>query len=319
MNNVSIHLWLQKIYEKGPKKIRRIYSSYKYRTKARLRVLFRRNRELAYWWDRWPNFGDRFTPYLIEKKYGSKCVNVRGCSKDFGPAIVGSGSILSGLQYPNNVVWGAGFINEDTAVTSLKPGLVLAYRGPDSERLAVSNGWPKVEVYGDPGLLASRYIPASPKKYKIGIVPHYAHKAHFANELLGGNVLIIDVERDLEEVVKKISSCERVISSSLHGLIVAHSYGIPWIWMKLSSVPLRERGDVDFKYKDFMRSVGVQSPPLVVKDANGLKRIVDSLEEIYVFPDEDQTSGIQDRLDSALDGYFAEGLKKPAPERVHVQ
>lgn len=312
MNNSLIYLGLKRAYKRW-RKVSRAYSSYLYRTKARFRVAFRRDQILAYWWDGWPNFGDRFTPYLLEKKYGLKSVNARGCGKDFGPAIVGSGSILNGLKYPNNVIWGAGFINAGS-VKSGKPRVVLAYRGPDSGGLAASHGWPRAQVYGDPGLLASKYIPASPKKYKVGIVPHYVHKKILAEGAWGEPVLMIDVESNLEETVKQISSCERIISSSLHGLIVAHSYGIPWIWMKLST-PLRKRGDVDFKFNDFMKSVGVTTQPFYVENASELKRVIDALEEKYVIPDLERTLMLQDQLDRVLDCYMAERLQKPMPER----
>lgn len=55
----------------------------------------------------------------------------------------------------------------------------------------------------------------------------------------------------------------RVVSSSLHGLIVADAYGIPSKWIKVSD---KIYGD-DFKYGDYYQSIGVkEEKPLIVNE-----------------------------------------------------
>lgn len=56
---------------------------------------------------------------------------------------------------------------------------------------------------------------------------------------------------DIELKTNEILSCKKIVSSSLHGLIVAHAYGIPAIWQKFSDNIF---GD-DIKYIDYLESV----------------------------------------------------------------
>ena len=235
----------------------------------------------VYWWEGAPNFGDLFTPKIVEKITGKKAVNVNGIKIDLGEALVGAGSILGGLGYPNSVVWGAGFMDANACPT-VAPKKVLAYRGPKSEEIAAKHSWKSAETYGDPGLLASTFWPAKEKKFKYGIVPHYLHKSLFSNTVVDSDTLIIDVQADFEAVLESISSCERIVSTSLHGLIVAHSYSIPWLWVKFP-LPLR-KGDADFKFNDFMESVGVAQTPITFDDVGALLAELKRRRVPWVFP-----------------------------------
>ncbi|MBQ3348010.1 polysaccharide pyruvyl transferase family protein [Candidatus Saccharibacteria bacterium] len=90
---------------------------------------------------------------------------------------------------------------------------------------------------GDPGLLASIIYPKSAKKnHKIGLVHHYidADNAIVSNLRKNDNFLIINPLDPPKEVATQISSCDFILSSSLHGLIVADSYNIPNAHIKLS-------------------------------------------------------------------------------------
>jgi hypothetical protein len=55
------------------------------------------------------------------------------------------------------------------------------------------------------------------------------------------------------EIAKQITKCRSTISSSLHGVICSHAYGIPSAWVKFSNIII---GD-DIKYKDHYASVGL--------------------------------------------------------------
>jgi len=61
---------------------------------------------------------------------------------------------------------------------------------------------------------------------------------------------------EIEETLTGILSCEKILSSSLHGIILADAYGISSAWLR-SSTP---KG-LEFKFYDYFLSVNkVQKP-----------------------------------------------------------
>jgi pyruvyltransferase len=121
-------------------------------------------------------------------------------------------------------------------------------------------------VYGDPALLFNRfYVPRVEKRFKLGIIPHYVDKdCEFISEVRKDPAIkIIKVwhgrldyylrgDSKFLTLIDEICSCERILSSSLHGLILADAYGIPAHWIKLSG---RVLGD-GFKFFDHAGAVG---------------------------------------------------------------
>lgn len=105
---------------------------------------------------------------------------------------------------------------------------------------------------GDPGILSSLLLDGhkSSKEYALGIIPHYVDKD---NDLLiklhraTPHSIIIDVESDPLEVVNLIAKCEAIVSTAMHGLIVADSFAIPNKWIRVSD---RIRGG-DYKFHDY--------------------------------------------------------------------
>ena len=48
-----------------------------------------------------------------------------------------------------------------------------------------------------------------------------------------GDLIVIDIcTADYKDFVHKLLSCEKIISSSLHGIILAESYGVPAVLLK---------------------------------------------------------------------------------------
>ena len=67
-------------------------------------------------------------------------------------------------------------------------------------------------------------------------------------------ILIIDLAhyKKWTDVIDQVNSCERILSSSLHGLIVSDAYQVPNCWIELS-------GNISggyFKFHDYASSVG---------------------------------------------------------------
>jgi len=202
-----------------------------------------------YYWGGSVNFGDTITPYFL-KKYCSE----NEYSIDFNeniPNVISCGSIMR-LSKPTSLVYGSGIRDIDQ---NILPGEIVLVRGPLTRKRLINIGCYCPPEYGDPGLLLPEYYkPRVEKKYSLGIIPHVIHydivKEMYANN---HNVYVIDLNTsDVERVVDDIVSCEKTVSSSLHGLIVSDAYNIPNKWVKFN---LEIKGD-DTKFYDYFQSVG---------------------------------------------------------------
>lgn len=116
---------------------------------------------------------------------------------------------------------------------------------------------------GDPGLLAEMLItrPAS-KKYRLGFIPHYVDQnLPLTKALLYAfpDIHFINVYMPPKDVLHAIASCEFLISSSLHGLVVADAFGIPNVRTKLSSGIIDE-----LKFDDYYSAFGIAQPPILL-------------------------------------------------------
>lgn len=66
------------------------------------------------------------------------------------------------------------------------------------------------------------------------------------------------------DVIDDIASCDAILSSSLHGLIVAEAYGIPNVWIEFGKPLIGGH----FKFHDFFLSIG-RDRECPMKVANG--------------------------------------------------
>ena len=186
------------------------------------------------------------------------------------------GSIMSKLR-PNDIVWGTGSSRDNEVNTS--QNTFLAVRGKMTRALIKGAAVP--EIYGDPALLLPLlYNPKRQITCKVGFIPHYVDKPVF--KLPDKHGKMIDVNSGWKRFVDLILSCERIVSSSLHGIIVAEAYGVPAEWAVYTDKIAGGR----FKFKDYQ--TGTQRdvrPP-------------------GAFPPIPNLSTIQNGLVSALIGHF---------------
>lgn len=155
-------------------------------------------------------------------------------------------------------IWGTGFIDwRENDYIFTRPLVIHALRGEKTKEKCELVLGEKLDgiTLADPGLLACNLIDFDgEKKFDVGIVPHYVDKE---NEIFQSitipNSKIIDIQSDVSECIKSIAECRVIISSSLHGLIVADSFGIPNIRMICSD---RIHGG-DFKYDDYYSAFGL--------------------------------------------------------------
>ena len=201
------------------------------------------------------NFGDAISPWLFEKISGCSPVSSQHVANFTGkPTYVFIGSILDCLNLKNAVVCGAGFIQDNSCV-HFPPQKVLAVRGPLSRKVFLDLGIDCPEVYGDPALLLPEFFsPCTNKEWDVGIIPHYADKETLAKTTIishGLSFKIIDIESNPEQVMNDIGRSSCILSSSLHGIITAHAFGVPAAWVKFSDKLLGG----DFKFHDYSLAV----------------------------------------------------------------
>ena len=201
-----------------------------------------------YYYNRIDNFGDIITPYLLNNFCKKDNFTFNFCNT--GSKIISCGSIMR-LCNKNTIVYGSGIrdINQN-----INKGIIKSVRGPLTRNRLLKIGCYCPPIYGDPGLLLPLYYnPVIKKIYKLGIIPHHIHY-NTVSELYSsteGIKVINLITKNIEEVIDDILSCDKIISSSLHGLIVSDAYNIPNKWVKFTN---QINGDYT-KYYDYFLSV----------------------------------------------------------------
>ena len=211
------------------------------------------------------NVGDLLSKYVVERLSNKKVIWTSNKDPNKLCAIgtmLGDYLLVSGGHF-----WGCGYggvsINEKSIAINRKVNF-YAVRGPISRDFVLSRGVACPDVYGDPALLLpDLYACSKPKKYKIGLICHYTH-GHIFN--YDDGVSLIDIMRSPENmlsIVDEICQCEIILSSSLHGIIIANAYGIPARWFILNGFPLQAYP----KYHDYFLSVRMPIQiPLVLEE-----------------------------------------------------
>ena len=154
------------------------------------------------------------------------------------------------LAGPGSVVLGSGIISSYNDVDPRAHWIWV--RGPETRARVLACGGTCPEIYGDPAMLMPRIVaPSRRKHFDLGYVPHYVDYS-LVQSLHPDQRVINVLNSDATRVVRAITECRQIISSSLHGIIVAHAYGIPAAWVRYSN---NLAGD-DVKFRDYFASVG---------------------------------------------------------------
>ena len=212
-----------------------------------IRAWFSRQRKTRYH----SNWGDILTPLVIRRFTGELPERSRGAGK-----YLVVGSLLRDVR-DGDTVWGAGMLSPTLLPDPFpKDVTFLAVRGPLSRQALLDRGQIVPEVYGDPGLLAPYLIPTDEPevRHDIGLIPHYMDKEPLTYLEDTPGVHIIDIRAGLEKVVLEVRSCARIVSSTLHGVILGDAYGKPTAWLRVDGAERLTGGD--FKFRDYLLSTG---------------------------------------------------------------
>jgi len=252
------------------------------------------NKIKIFWFNRYTNVGDLLGPWIVQKlsphstliystyvtrKEALRIVigallRFRLPAKEYlrrlfvaPPILFTIGSILDHCN-KDVVVWGSGFQNEGETCTQ---GHFTAVRGYESKKRLLQLGL-KIPInlaIGDPAILTPLlYTPHVVKKHKLGIVMHNKD-CDYCIQNFSQYHLISVVTSDIESFLTDMCSCQYILTTSLHGLILAHTYGIPALWMQKNWI-----GSDGFKFKDYFSSV--QMPSIEPLKADVIKTLTEA-------------------------------------------
>lgn len=174
--------------------------------------------------------------------------------------------IMNGFQ--NCTIWGSGFLN-DVDGSRLSRWLkhyrkfdIRAVRGTKTYDSFKKLGFDCPKVFGDPAILMPIiYKPVSncdPVKDYV-VIKHMSHDGYVDN-----NIDILTT--DYAGFIDKIVNSKLVISSSLHGIILAESYGIPAVLYLPENI-----NNTLFKYEDYYYGTGRYKFPIARSIDEALK------------------------------------------------
>lgn len=186
------------------------------------------------------NFGDVLTPLLFERLRG---IRLEWAERE-DSELIAIGSLADAMPRGYaGIVLGTGAMFE--RYVDLDAAEILALRGMLTARLAGL----RPPLLADLGLLAS------------DLAPSVARDVEFGTVRAGGDPrppigLALDPMSDAEALIASAARCQRIVSSSLHGLILADALGIPNMWD-----PYPGALGEGFKFRDYASAYGERIEP----------------------------------------------------------
>ena len=215
---------------------------------------------LSWWENPYPgNYGDWLTPYIFSHYTENRIIFQGLTSRAIKKHIVSLGSVGRFIK-SNSVVVGTG-------VSSFKYPLntkadYVSVRGPHTADLLVQSGGPKIESFGDPGVVLAKILPLTRGKTngRIALIRHHTHLQ--APVVLPDNFdelsVLLSHPDDIVSFIKKLNEYDSVVTSAMHVLITCQSYGIPCALVVFKGFEEYVHGD-GIKYIDYALGAGVKA------------------------------------------------------------
>lgn len=209
---------------------------------------------------------------------------------------VGSGAVKS---YQNMTVWGSGVERELPQWfrrffqrSWFRKLDIRAVRGPLTRDYLTKLGHQCPAVYGDPAILMPLIYNEDGEKswggqkYDVSIIPQLVTEEGIREKYPDAHIISMNTD-GYKGVIDQIVQSKLIISSSLHGIILADAYGVPSVWYRGLGK------DIDFKYRDYYGSTGrelnevptsveeaLETEPLPLPD---LKPLQEKLMEVFPY------------------------------------
>ncbi|RJF94502.1 polysaccharide pyruvyl transferase family protein [Oleomonas cavernae] len=238
------------------------------------------------------NIGDALSPVMVA------CVAGQPVEHAFFdapvPRISAVGTIANLFSRGEVTVWGSGSsryrnpgAGKDRQLFEMPADTryrVMATRGPIAAKILERAEFIYRGVYGDPVWLLPRfYNPGIEKRYELGVIIHLSdlvdrafeahpdprHLRYRVPESLQSSVKLINTVTPvsvaaMKERLDQILSCKRIVSTSLHGMVFAESYGIPCLYFSprggpsgLVSLSTADEHEVDLRIADLYAGLGM--------------------------------------------------------------
>jgi len=219
-------------------------------------------------WAKFPkpgNVGDLIGPYLYRMDTGRE----PEWEQPKNPSLITCGSVIR-FAGPDTTVWGAGHIQAGDH--SHPQARYVAVRGPRTREMVLADGGDCPPVYGDPALcLRHVFMPSTEQHGKPVMVPHYVDRVR-CFPYGGGWRIVSPLTTDVEAFASALASAPYVLSSSLHGIVIAHAYSVPAAWLRISDEVV---GD-GFKFRDYCEGIGREAVCVDLRAGGPLrKRVVE--------------------------------------------
>lgn len=224
-----------------------------------------------------PNVGDLISPYIVTRLSGRPIYKAETAKF---PHLRAVGSVI-GSATCQSYIWGSGSIDGILPKQTLDINKIFALRGKKTlEMLQTRYPLDSDLPLGDPALLMPlMYTPIEEKLYSVGIIPHFSD-LEIVDEIIeqiGEDICMLDVRMQPEHFISRLLRCERIISSSLHGLILADAYKIPNVWVSFSNLLLGGT----WKFEDYYSMTTNEKPrALIIKSKSDFHNLLSSIRKI---------------------------------------
>jgi len=200
---------------------------------------------------RFGNAGDLLNTYLLKNLFPYAELNP--VLQWESPKLLCIGSVLR-LAEEYDLIIGAGLLDPEQQNIIPKNINILGLRGPRTYDYlkAIDVDLNNVQFLLDPGVIAAQIYASQTKEKKgskgnIIFIPH--HTQRWSYQKLSLKVDFIDVDAKPDNFLRDIYTAVAVLTSSLHGLIIANTFGIPAVFFRPK--------ESLFKYYDYAESVGL--------------------------------------------------------------